>query len=150
MHPPLRSTRLLPGTLLAALALTAGLAPVGCAPDSDGDGSGGDSSSDTDSSAGTSEDATGDDDGEGDGGDDFSGATLSGTGSYSIPDQAPLGGYELDGDPGTLPDGCTWQILDADGGVYVEDQGAYVFLTDIPEAVTFVTDGCPDWVQFED
>lgn len=29
------------------------------------------------------------------------------------------------------------------------DGGLYVFLTDIPEAVTFITDGCPDWEQFE-
>jgi hypothetical protein len=35
------------------------------------------------------------------------------------------------------------------GGVTFENTGQYVFLTDIREAVTFVTTGCPDWEQFE-
>ncbi len=74
---------------------------------------------------------------------------LNGTGSYMIGTEAPYGGYQLSGEPASQPDGCTWSIVDADGVVYVENQGSYAFITDIPEAVTFNTDGCPDWEQFE-
>ena len=75
--------------------------------------------------------------------------TLPGTGSYAIGTEAPFGGYQLVGEPDAVPAGCTWSIVDADGAVAFADQGLYVFLTDIPEAVTFITDGCPDWEQFE-
>lgn len=74
---------------------------------------------------------------------------LAGTGSYAIGTEAPFGGYQISGEPTSQPDGCTWSIVDADGAVYTENQGSYAFLTDIPEAVTFITDGCPDWEQFE-
>jgi len=74
---------------------------------------------------------------------------LSGTGSYAIPADIPYGGYQLHGEPDEQPVGCTWAILDADGQASFADQGSYVFITDIPEAVTFETDGCPDWEQFE-
>jgi hypothetical protein len=74
---------------------------------------------------------------------------LPGTGTYAIGADAPYGGYQLHGEPDEQPPGCTWQILDGDGGVSFENTGQYVWLTDIHEAVTFVTDGCPDWEQFE-
>ncbi len=74
---------------------------------------------------------------------------LPGTGRYAIGTEAPLGGYQLLGEPDEQPAGCTWSIEDADGVAAFENQGQYVFLTDIKEAVTFVTDGCPDWEQFE-
>jgi hypothetical protein len=74
---------------------------------------------------------------------------LAGTGRYSIGTEAPLGGYQLTGEPDKQPNGCTWSIQDADGAAIFENQGSYAFLTDIREAVTFVTDGCPDWRKFE-
>jgi hypothetical protein len=74
---------------------------------------------------------------------------VSGTGSYVIGEDIPYGGFQLHGEPDEQPAGCTWSILDADGGISFHDQGSYVFLTDVPEAVTFVTAGCPDWEQFE-
>ena len=74
---------------------------------------------------------------------------LPGTGRYAIGTEAPLGGYQLHGEPDEQPAGCTWSIEDADGVAAFENQGQYVFLTDIKEAVTFVTDGCPEWEQFE-
>lgn len=74
---------------------------------------------------------------------------LPGTGSYVIGTDAPYGGYQLHGEPSEQPQGCTWSIEDADGNATFENQGQYVFLTDIKEAVTFVTEGCPDWEQFE-
>ena len=73
---------------------------------------------------------------------------LPGTGTYAIGADAPFGGYQLVGEPDALPGGCTWSIEDETGAIY-ENNGLYVFLTDIPEAVTFVTNGCPDWEQFE-
>lgn len=76
-------------------------------------------------------------------------AILAGTGRYTIGIEAPLGSYELDGSPEPLPAGCSWAILDADGQTYAARDDAYVFLTDIQEAVTFVTTGCPDWKQYE-
>lgn len=75
--------------------------------------------------------------------------TVSGTGRYLIGQDLPFGGYQLSGEPDEQPAGCTWQILDADGNASFENEGSYVFLTDIHEAETFVTDGCPDWEQFE-
>jgi hypothetical protein len=80
---------------------------------------------------------------------DASMVVVSGTGTYAIGVDIPLGGFQLKGEPDEQPAGCTWAILDADGGVTFENQGQYVFLTDIPEAVTFETSGCPDWEQFE-
>jgi hypothetical protein len=77
------------------------------------------------------------------------GLTVPGTGTFAIGTEVPFGGYQLQGEPDSQPDGCSWQILDEDGKVSFENQGVYVFLTDVPEAVTFVTDGCPDWEQFE-
>lgn len=77
----------------------------------------------------------------------FAGAVLPGTGTYAVPDDAPIGGYELPNDQDGQPEGCTWRILDADGTVMFENQGSFVFLTDVTP--TFETSGCPDWVQFE-
>ena len=74
---------------------------------------------------------------------------LPGTGRYTIGIEAPLGGYQLHGEPDEQPAGCTWSIEDADGVAACENQGQYVFLTDNKEAVTFVTDGCPDCEQFQ-
>jgi hypothetical protein len=74
---------------------------------------------------------------------------LPGTGTYVIGVDIPYGGFQLMGEPTEQPAGCTWAILDADGAASFENQGSYVFITDIAEAVTFVTDGCPDWEQFE-
>jgi len=82
-------------------------------------------------------------------GDDFAGVTVSGTGIYAIGTDIPYGGFQLQGEPTSQPDGCTWSIVDADGVVVFENHGPYVFITDIPEAVTFNTEGCPDWEQFE-
>jgi hypothetical protein len=79
----------------------------------------------------------------------FSGVTLPGTGRYAIGTEAPFGSYQLKGEPDSQPEGCTWSIEDADGGATFADQGSYVFITDIKEAVTFVTNGCPDWEQYE-
>lgn len=75
--------------------------------------------------------------------------TLPGTGRYAIGTDAPYGGYQMKGEPEEQPSGCTWSILDADGVAYVENQGAYVALTNVKESVTFVTTGCPDWEQYE-
>ena len=99
----------------------------------------------SDDTSSESEDDASTDDGD----DGFSGVTVSGTGSYAIPDQLPYGGYQLAGEADEQPAGCTWAILDADGAATFENQGQYVFITDIPEAVTFQTDGCPNWEQFE-
>lgn len=110
----------------------------GCAP-----GSAGPNSSVPAASAGggTSSEDTG--------GDDGTAVTLPGTGKYVIGKDAPFGGYQLVGEPDAQPAGCTWSIQDADGTVNTENQGIYVFLEDVKESVTFVTDGCPDWQKFE-
>lgn len=133
MHPSPRTV-----AALAVAALAAALALTGCgstsspAPDQ---GSSGDTSSDTSSDDDSSSPGL---------------LVLSGTGSYAIGTDAPYGGYQLSGEPAALPAGCTWSILDADGGVFLDQSnGLYVFITDVPEAVTFVTNGCPDWEQFE-
>lgn len=102
---------------------------------------------DTGSGGGDSSTTT-DDDSSSDESDSGTGVTIAGTGSYAIPDEIPFGGYQLEGDPGVLPDGCTWSITGGSGTV-AESNGAYVFITDIPEAETFTTNGCPDWEQFE-
>ena len=64
-----------------------------------------------------------------------------------MPGDAPIGGYELPNDQDGQPEGCTWRLLDDDGTVMFENQGSFVFLTDVTP--TFETTGCPDWVQFE-
>lgn len=107
---------------------------AGCAVDSAGTDSG--------------DSGTGSGDSAGDGG-AAPAVVVPGTGSYTIGDEIPYGGFQLHGEPAEQPAGCTWAILDADGGVSFHDQGSYVFLTDVPEAVTFETHGCPDWEQFE-
>lgn len=115
----------------AAVGVLVGLALVGCAattPPADGSGDAGGSDTGATST-------------------DF--VTVSGTGRYEVGVDIPYGGYQLHGEPAEQPAGCTWQILDADGGVSFENQGSYAFLTDVPEIVTFETDGCPDWEQFE-
>jgi len=119
--------------LVVVAALVLGLA--GCTPTSGSTEEVGDMSDTSSGSEETTENA------------DF--VTVSGTGSYLIGTEIPLGGFQLKGEPDEQPAGCTWQILDADGGVTFENTGQYVFLTDIREAVTFVTTGCPDWEQFE-
>jgi len=121
--------------LVVVGGVMAGLA--GCAPVDSSTGDTGSDSGDT-----TTEESA--DDGASA---DF--VTVSGTGTYAIGVDIPLGGFQLQGEPDAQPEGCTWAILDADGGVTFENQGQYVFLTDIPEAVTFETAGCPDWEQFE-
>ncbi|WP_407360169.1 hypothetical protein [Microbacterium sp. LBN7] len=80
---------------------------------------------------------------------DSAGVTVAGTGVYTIGGDIPYGGFQLHGEPAPVPDGCTWSIQDESGGIVVENQGAYAFLTDVPEYVTFHTDGCPEWEQFE-
>lgn len=77
------------------------------------------------------------------------GTSFPGTGTYRIGTDIPYGGYQLHGEPSALPAGCTWSILGTDGAVVGENNGLYAFLTDVPEYVTFQTDGCPDWEKFE-
>lgn len=115
--------------LMAALA--------GCAPD------GGTDAPATDSGAGSTTEESMEDAPA-----DTGMVVLPGTGSYAIGTEAPYGGYEL-ADVLEQPAGCTWSIVDEDGVAAFADQGTIVFLTDIPEGVTFVTNGCPDWQQFE-
>lgn len=126
-------------TALTAVALLA-FALAGCAPAAD---TSTDTSTDTDSGSDSSD--TTDESTETETG-GFAGVTLSGSGQYSVPDQAPIGGYELDG-ADTQPDGCTWSLQDADGAVQFENQGIVVFITEVN--ASFTTAGCPDWVQFE-
>ncbi len=123
----IQRARLIPAILLLA-GTTAVLAA--CTPTTPADPDGGDAPSGAD-------------------GGDSSLVTLPGTGHYAIGTEAPYGSYQLKGEPDSQPDGCTWSIEDADGSAAFENQGSYVFLTDIKEAVTFVTNGCPDWEQFE-
>lgn len=122
-------------TALAAAALLA-LTLAGCTP-----GTSTDTGSDSDTgSSDTETDTESTDDGG------FVGATLSGTGDYSVPDQAPIGSYELPDNQDGLPDGCTWTLYE-DENVLAESQGSFLFITDV--TTRFVTDGCPDWVQYE-
>lgn len=93
--------------------------------------------------------AAGDDTGSDDETDAEVGALFPGTGEYEIGVDIPFGGFQLLGEPAGQPDGCAWSIVDEDGAVAFENQGVYVFLTDIPEAVTFITTDCPEWEQFE-
>jgi hypothetical protein len=78
--------------------------------------------------------------------DEFQGVTLPGTGEYEVPADAPIGGYELPENQDALPEGCSWTIYVGDD-VLAESHGPFLFLTDV--TTKFVTDGCPDWVQFE-
>ncbi|MBX3098012.1 MAG: hypothetical protein KF761_00400 [Salinibacterium sp.] len=121
-------------TALAAAALLA-LTLAGC-------GTTAETSTDTDTGSSTDEstDTT-------DGG--FAGVTLPGTGDYSVPDQAPYGSYELPDYQDGLPAGCTWQTYLEDGTVFGDGvtNGQFIFITDVH--VRFVTNGCPDWVQFQ-
>lgn len=125
----------LPLTLLTAVALVGALAACTPTARSDDTGTGTGGSTTTDGGATTD-------------GDGFSGVTIPGSGSYAIPDDIPYGSYQLVGDPGVLPDGCTWSIT-GDSGTVADSNGAYVFITEIDEADTFTTNGCPDWEQFE-
>jgi hypothetical protein len=122
-----------PYALALAAILAIGL--VGC---TDTGASGGDTDDTTSSGDAASTDT--DDSG-------FAGVTLAGTGSYAVPDEAPIGGYELPNDQDGQPDGCTWTLYLDDGSVFVENTGSFVFLTDV--TATFETTGCPDWVQFQ-
>ena len=124
---------------VAVAVLVFGLA--GCAPAAPSDTSTDSGSSDTDTSD-TTEESTETETGA------LQGAVLAGTGDYTVPDQAPIGGYELPDNPDGQPAGCTWQLYVENGTLFVENQGSVVFITDV--IGRFVTDGCPDWVQFED
>ena len=92
----------------------------------------------------TEEDAGTQDEGGDEGG--FSGVTVSGTGDYATPADMPIGGYELPDNQDGQPDGCSWTLYQ-DENVLAADQGSFVFITDV--TTRFVTEGCPDWVQFE-
>ena len=120
-----------------ALSLLLAASLASCTPTSTDD-----TSNDDDSS---SEIEESEDDATDDGG--FDGAVLAGTGDYAVPDDAPIGGYELPDNQDGLPDGCTWTLYIANGDVLAESNGQFVFLTDV--TTRFVTDGCPDWHQFE-
>jgi hypothetical protein len=129
--------------LVSALII---LALIGCTPAAD-ESTGTDDSGSSDSTEDSGTDDAGTDDAATDDG-GFAGVTLAGTGDYTVPDQAPIGGYELPEFQDGLPDGCTWTTYEDENvlgnGV---DNGQFVFLTDV--TTRFVTDGCPDWVQFE-
>lgn len=136
-------------TRWAAIALGAALfmGMTACAPGESSDsGNAGDS---RDPSQETSDDTGAEN--ESDDSSGVVGVTLPGTGRYAIGTDAPFGGYQMRGEPSAVPAGCTWSIEDADGTAIAtsEANGMYVFLTNIPEADVFVTDGCPDWEQFE-
>lgn len=123
-------------TALAAAALLA-LTLAGCAPSADTGATGADSGSDTDTSTESTESTdTG----------DSTLATLSGSGDYTVGVTAPIGSYQLK-DSDVQPDGCTWALQDADGNVQFENQGAFLFITEVNKF--FQTSGCPDWVQYE-
>lgn len=117
--------------VFAATALLA-FSLAGCAPT-------------TDTSTGTDTDDTATEESDMD--DSSSMLVLSGTGEYVSGDSIPIGGYQLTGEPAEQPDGCTWTLFTADGGVLAENEGSYVFITDVTGK--FVTNGCPDWEQFE-
>lgn len=131
------------GVLLAALAALA-LTLSGCSGSVAGDaGAGASEPSDDGVGAG---DSSADSAEESPGGDLV---VLPGTGRYVLGTEAPYGGYQLTGEPSEMPAGCTWSLEDDDGAVAFENNGQYVFLTEIPEVTVFVTNGCPDWEQFE-
>ena len=128
------TSRAAAASILLTLLLAGGLAA--CAPTAS------DTDVSTDDSSETTDDTGSDDSGSDEG---FAGVTVSGTGDYTLPDDMPIGGYEF-ADADTQPDGCTWTIYVGDS-VLSENTGALVFVTDV--TTRFVTDGCPDWVQFE-
>ncbi|HWL01663.1 MAG TPA: hypothetical protein VNQ52_04735 [Microbacteriaceae bacterium] len=136
MHPSPRTLALLSITAAAAMLTLTGCGGASSPPPDQGSAVDNSSSADGNSSS-----------------DDSTGSVLlvlSGTGRYAIGTEAPYGGYQIKGEPDAVPPGCTWSIQDADGEVFVDQSnGIYAFITDVPEAVTFVTDGCPDWEQFE-
>jgi hypothetical protein len=126
------TTRAAASSILLALLLVGGL--TACDPVGDTSNSGDDESSETET------DDTETDDGG------FAGATVSGTGDYALPADMPIGGYELPDNQDGQPDGCTWAVYVGDD-ILGENNGPFVFITDV--TTRFVTDGCPDWVQFE-
>lgn len=120
-------------SILLVLLLAGGLAA--CAPTTDTTGTGvDDTTSETEDDAGTQDEGG------------FAGVTLSGSGDYAVPADAPIGGYELPDNQDGQPEGCTWKLYQ-DDAVLAENQGSFVFITDV--TTRFVTEGCPDWVQFE-
>ena len=126
------------GTIVLGLAVGLAACPTTTPDDTTGTDTGtSDESTEGSTDEGTEEEASG----------DF--VVVPGTGTYVIGVDIPLGGFQVKGEPVEQSAGCTWAILDGDGNAIYENQGVYVFLTDIPEAVTFQTDGCPDWEQFE-
>ena len=126
----------LPLAGLAAAALIT-LALAGCAPAADT--STGDTGSDTTPSDTKTGDAYTDDTSDG------TLVTLAGSGDYTVGVTAPVGEYELKGNPDKQPDGCTWALEDADGNIQSQDTGATLTITDVNKY--FQTSGCPDWVQ---
>jgi hypothetical protein len=76
------------------------------------------------------------------------GATLAGTGTYDVPDDAAIGSYELPDNQGAQPNGCTWTLYTKDGTIFSENTGSFVYITDV--IGSFETEGCPDWVLFEE
>lgn len=129
------TSRAAAASILLTLLLAGGLA--GCAPTAPADTDSDDSSEMTDD--------TSTDDSEGDEG-GFAGVTIPGTGDYALPADMPIGGYELPDNQDGLPDGCSWTIYVGDD-VLAESNGPFLFITDV--TTRFVTEGCPDWVQFE-
>ena len=129
MLAPMTTSRAAASSILLAILLVGGLTACDPVAPTSNDG-------DTDSSETETDDT---------GGGGFAGVTVSGTGDYTLPDDMPIGGYEF-ADEATQPDGCTWTIYVGDS-VLAENNGGLVFVTDV--TTRFVTDGCPDWVQFE-
>lgn len=125
------TSRTAAASILLSLLLVGGLAA--CAPTTDTTGPGADSETETETETETE-----------DGG--FVGVTVSGTGDYALPDDMPIGGYELPENQDGLPEGCSWTIY-VDDDVLAESNGPFLFVTDV--TTRFVTEGCPDWVQFE-
>ncbi len=132
-------------TLVCAVALILPLSACGGGSGGTATGSGGgdEASVAADASSPSDEETSASDEESG----DF--VVIPGTGRYGVGTDVPFGGYQLSGEPDEQPDGCTWSIEDDDGVVAFENQGSYVFLTDIKEGTVFVTNGCPDWEQFE-
>lgn len=129
------SSRAVASSILLSLLLVGGL--TACDPAAPNDDTAVDTGSNSDESS--SDDDSGDEGG-------FAGVTLAGTGDYSVPDAAPIGGFELPDNQDALPEGCTWTVYAGDE-VLADSNGPFVFLTDV--TTRFVTTGCPDWVQFE-
>jgi len=140
------TTRFAPRILAIAATGALVLALAGCGGD-DAPADPGGSDTATDTSSPEPEDTATDDAATDT--DSPAGATFPGDGEYAIGTDIPYGGFQLLGEPAEQPAGCTWEIQDDTGAAIFENQGPYVFLTDIPEAVTFVTVGCPEWEQFE-